>query len=85
MGNQPWPPFQNGIRERSIVKLNRIFTHVFHLLPPFRENEKSKSNPEFMYLNSEIVVFGGHLPKQVIVEGATSNIKIFRERKFRQQ
>ena len=32
------------------------------------ENQKTKSNPEFLHLNSEIVVFSGHIHEKVAID-----------------
>ena len=54
--------------------LSRISTHARISLAAIEifvsENYKDKSKPKFLHLNSEIDVSGGHLPKQISVEGS---------------
>ena len=42
MGNQPWPQFQNGIRERSIIRLNKVPLGVYK---PFCQQPASLEYP----------------------------------------
>ena len=59
------------------------------------KNKKTNRTPDFLQLVSETVLSGGHLPKQLLVEGWGGGggggegnrrcLKIVRDRKFRQR
>ena len=47
--------------------LSGISAHAFRLPPPkFTSSKIRETNPKVLHLISEIVVYGGHLPEQLL-------------------
>ena len=49
MGNQPWPQFQSGIRERSVAHIEIRFT--FQFLQEHREQSICRFGSQFYHIN----------------------------------
>ena len=60
MGNQPWPQFQNGIRERSIMKLPKIFINFLSsqvtINLEIMENLQSKSFMSYIEIVNKLAL-----------------------------
>ena len=52
MGNQPWPQFQNGIRDRSIVRLVISFFILF-----LRDQNSQHFNEDLLGVNGSAFSF----------------------------
>ena len=77
-------PFADEVKPDFHSRISLVFSKIF-----VSESWKNKSNLKILHLSSEIVVFGGHLPKEVLVEGfcgvTIRCLKIFRRRRLLQR